>query len=106
MPCDQIVKNSLKLENAIGHLDVLADTLREMGYSVIRDGERLTFSGNGLSGTFQKGRFDTRSYNGAKLDGDAINQKFGVNVVKKGAKQFGWDFKVTGENKIQISKVY
>jgi hypothetical protein len=103
MPCNLVIKNSILFETAKNHLDVLADSMRELGYSVVKTGDQLSFSGNGLNGNYKNGKFNTTSY-GAVLDTDTIKRSFSTNVVKKGCKQYGWDFKQLPNGKIQISK--
>lgn len=108
MPCDQVIYNSVSFEEATGHLDLLADALREQGYSVQQYGETLQFSKNGLSGTYANGKFNTQqsAYSEAKFDVDAVKVSFSTGVVKKSAAQKGWKVKSLGNNKYQIVKGY
>src|SRR5579864_1640445 len=57
--CDQIIRNSISFGNATGHEEILADALRELGYNVVQQGNTLQFTGNGHSGTYANGQFNT-----------------------------------------------
>lgn len=66
----------------------------------------IRFQGNGISGTYRNGKFDTRqaAYGGASFDVDAVKTSFGKAVVKKAAKQYGWKVKAIGNNKYEVTK--
>lgn len=109
MPCDSLIFNSVSFEAATGHLDLLADALREQGYSVTRQSsDSIEFHKGGLYGNYQNGKFNTQEsgyYAGeTKFDVDAIKVSFSTGVVKKAAAQKGWKVKSLGNNKYQVTK--
>lgn len=106
MPCDQILYNSISFEDGIGHFNLVADALREQGYTVSERGDTIHFNKDGISGTYKNGKFDTRqsAYSDATFDVDQVKKSFAGGVVRKAARQYGWKVKSTGNNKFEISK--
>jgi hypothetical protein len=90
MPCWEVRTQTTDFTKAVGHEDLLADALRELGYNVQRTGNQISFSGRGTSGYYSGGRFNTQ---GNDFNADEAKQAFGGQVVKKAAKQFGWRVK-------------
>lgn len=107
MPCDSLIYNSISFEAATGHVELLADAMREQGYTVQQNGETLRFNKAGLSGSYSNGKFHTQSpaYGEAvPFNVDAIKQSFGTGVMRKAAKQYGWKVKSIGNNKYEVTK--
>lgn len=105
MPCDMILTQSIDFKNAVGHIDVLLEALRERGYQAERCGESIRFSKGGLSGVYSDGEFKTqRSYGASELDVDSIKQTFSKHVIRKAAKVYGWTVVEKGNNKYEIRK--
>lgn len=88
MPCDSIVINNIDFEAAKNHIDLLAESMRALGYTVTKVGNTLSFYGSGFSGTYSSGKF--RVQEGFESRVDAIKQSFGKTVVRAAAKKFGW----------------
>ena len=106
MPCDSIIRNSINFENAKGHEDILADALRELGYSAAQyDNGVIRFFGHGHSGTYANGQFNTTENRySRKFDVDQVKQAFGRNTVKAACRKFGWTMKETEPNKFKITR--
>lgn len=103
MPCDTIQYNQILFESAVGHEDILAEALRELGFTVHQFGKSLNFYKSGVSGTYSNGRFSTTN-SAEDLNVDQIKQSFGRNVVKAAAKKFGWAVKTQPNGKIKLTK--
>jgi hypothetical protein len=101
VPCDSIVRCSISFRNAVGHIDLLAAALTKLGYRVVRQGDTLRFDGHGVIGTYANGEFQTSGY--AQFDVDEVKKEFGKQVVRKSARQYGWDVTEDGDN-LQIRK--
>lgn len=103
MPCDSVILNQISFDTASGHEDILAEALRELGYTVHQYGKSLNFYKAGVSGTYSNGQFSTAN-SAEALNVDQIKQSFGRNVVKTAARKFGWSYKEQPNGKIKLTR--
>lgn len=104
MPCDQVLTQEVSFEAAQGHLDVLKQSLEDLGYTVNVIGESLRFFGHGITGTFQNGEFYTQSRYGDQFEVDKVKVRFGHNTAHKAALKAGWTYEETSETTGQVRK--
>lgn len=95
MPCWTTSYNTVELKAANGEL--LAQTLRELGYGVLLTNGVFTATGNGATLTI--GPDGVRVRVGQEKLVEQIKQSYAANVVKAAAQRFGFTLKTVQENK-------
>lgn len=100
MPCWTTTSFTTTFENAKGHEEILAQALRDLGYNATRVGDVIRFQGNGISGVYRNGRFDTQD---GEIDVQQVRDAFGKQAVKAACRKYGWKFVQKG-GKTQIIK--
>ena len=99
MPCDQVVYQSVDFAMAKGHEDILAEAMRDAGYTVSQYDGMISFRKGSVSGSYSGGKFTTAG----DFDADQIKKSFGTKVVHRAAKQYGWAV-VEKNGKMQLRK--
>ena len=105
--CDSIVRNSVDFAQAKNHHDILADAMRELGYTVqTHENGQLSFQRGSVNGTYANGQFNTSSsrYSANTFSVDEVKKSFGRQVVKVASKRFGWKIQETKPNTFVLSK--
>ena len=108
MPCDSIQRSQVEFLATSTDLQLLAEGLRSLGFTVREHEQGLTFAKYGTSGTYDKatGKLTSSGFN--ELDTAAVKVAYSEAVVNSQAKKFGWkiDWKTTasGEREATVQK--
>jgi hypothetical protein len=99
LPCDSIQRSQISFLATSTDLNLLADGLRALGFTVRESDLGLDFYKAGITGTYAKatGKLTSRGYN--ELDIDEVKRSYSKAVVNSQAKKFGWkiDWKKNAE---------
>lgn len=102
MPCDAIYDFAVNFGTC--NKDILFDSLKEAGMNPRRAGESIFFTFEGRQAVVEDGSLTVRGAEPAQTERCAaiVKQNFSAQVVKVGAKKFGWTVTTTAKNKLKI----
>lgn len=109
MPCDTIQLSQVEFLEKSTDTKLLAEALREMGFTVVEDDMFLRFSKWGTNGTYEKktGRLESRGYE--SVDVNEVKKKYSKAAVNQKARKFGWQIAwstnpATGNEEFEVKK--
>lgn len=105
MPCDREYQYAVSFSTC--SKDILMDSLQEAGMSPRRYGDTIAFTFEGQQATIEGGALTISGGRASQATVDraavVVKQNFSTQVVKQGAKKFGWTVQTTSaKNKLKI----
>lgn len=88
MPCYTVQKSKVEFLAKSTDTNLLADALRDLGFSVTQTSEGLYFEKAGISGSYASD--SARLQLDESWDGNELKRAYSTQVVESQARKFGW----------------